>query len=358
MKRKNMLSQPYQTSDVIFEEWRTSGVEYLVIGQIADVGGGEFEFTSQLFDVFAGELLEERQGKASDLRDIAHHISDKIYEKLTGVRGAFSTKLLYITVNQLTSGKVDFRLQIADADGHRPRTIQQSSEPILSPAWSPDGTKIAYAAFSQRRPAIFIQDVASGRREKVSSSKGINGAPDWSPDGRFLAMTLSKDGNPEIYILELATKRWTRVTDHYAIDTEPRWNPTGDYLIFTSNRGGSVQIYRYELAEQKVNRITYEGSYNARGDITQDGKYLVMVHRHRGQFHIATQDLEIGTVNILSETILDESPTIAPNGSMLIYATLEGDQGILSAVSFDGRVKFRIPSKRGDVREPAWSPFL
>lgn len=358
MARDQMLSRPYKREDVFYEEWRSIGQEYLVIGDIITEQTGNYKLTYYLLDVFNGEVIDALEVRTPDLRDLAHYVADKIYEKLTGVPGAFSTQILYVTVERFAGGVSTYRLQKADADGYRARTILESAEPVLSPTWSPDAKRVAYVSFKGGRPAIYSQELATGRQTKLASFKGINGAPDWSPDGRFMVMALSKDGNPEIYQLELATKRWTRLTNHYAIDTEPRWAPDGKSIIFTSNRGGSVQIYEMRLADRRIKRLTYEGGYNARGDISNDGRHLIMVHRKRGNFHIAVQDIATGVVNVLTETLLDESPSIAPNGSMLIYATLDGGQGILSAVSIDGQVKFRIPSRRGEVREPVWSPML
>ena len=357
LSRDNMLSRPFEKKDVFFKDWRVLGMEYLVTGRVLPVGS-QFSFEFELYDVFKGETIEFRKGTSLDLRAMAHHISDIIFEKLTGIKGAFSTQILYITVDRGRDNKKRYRLQKADADGYRAETIYESFEPVMSPSWSPDGKKIAYVSFQSSRPAIYIQEIYTGRQFKWASFKGINGAPDWSPDGTRMAVTLSKDGNPEIYILSLSSGKLDRITDHYSIDTEPRWSPSGNSLIFTSDRGGSPQIYEIDLASRQLKRLTFTGTYNARGELGPTGKELVMVHQNGGRFHIAVQDLQKQSFSILTQTLLDESPSISPNGIMVIYATQERGQGVLSAVSIDGQVKFRLPARSGEVREPAWSPFL
>ena len=361
LDRLEMLSRPQRVEEVVFDEWQALGMEYMVTGTLASEvinGAPQYRFSYQLIDAFAEKVIEHRQGSAGNLRDIAHHIADKVFEKLTGTPGAFSTRIMYVTVSNPATPKKTYHLQIADADGHRVRTLQSSIEPILSPSWSPDGKSVAYSAFTDGRPRVYVQRLSDGKRRSVAAFPGINGAPDWSPDGRQLAMTLSKDGNPEIYILELATNRWRRLTRHAAIDTEPRWSPDGTRLVFTSDRGGSVQLYEVALADLKVKRLTFDGRYNARGDYSPDGRSLLMVHLSNGEYHVALQDIQTKVIKTLSKTSMDESPTMAPNGIMLIYATTEGNEGILRAVSTDQRVKIRIPSRLGHVREPAWSPFL
>lgn len=357
LSSNNMLSRPFERKDVFFKDWRILGMDYLVIGRVKPVGS-QYAFEFELFDVFKGEVIEVRKGASADLRAMAHHISDIIFEKLTGIKGAFSTQILYINVDRGRDGKRRYRLQKADADGHRSETIYESFEPVMSPSWSPDGKKIAYVSFQSSRPAIYVQEIYTGRQFKLASFKGINGAPDWSPDGSRMAITLSKDGNPEIYILSLSSGKLERLTNHYSIDTEPRWSPSGNSIIFTSDRGGSPQIYEIDLSTRELKRLTFSGTYNARGELGPTGKELVMVHQEAGRFHIAVQDLQRQSFSILTQTLLDESPSISPNGVMVIYATQERGQGVLSAVSIDGQVKFRLPARSGEVREPAWSPFL
>ena len=366
MSVDQMLSLPNKSEDFVFSDWERTNQDFVLIGQIDyDAASKQYQVTYQLFDIFLGQnvLAEVVPGKASQLRDIAHYISDKVYEKITGKPGAFSTEIAYVTVENVKSNPM-YQLNIADADGGRARYVLRSDEPIISPSWSNDGKKLAYVSFERRkgqklgRPAIYIQYKETGKRIRVSSFEGLNGAPSWSPDDKKLAFVLSRDGNPEIYVLDLQTKKLSRKTKHYAIDTEPSWTPDGKGIIFTSNRIGNPQIYRLTLATNKVERLTYKGDYNARGQITKDGRYLIMVHRTDGVFHIARQDLQTGRIKVLTESDLDESPSVAPNGGMVIYATKYRGQGVLSVVSIDGEVSMRLPSSKGDVREPAWSPYL
>lgn len=363
MARENMLGFPVQRSEVYFRDWRIAKMDYVVIGRAQAVSENEIRVRFELYDVLREQsLLSEQVTTGRDnLRDAAHFIADSLFERLTGLKGAFSTRIVYVTAEQLAPQKQRFRLQLADWDGARARTILESSEPILSPVWSMDGSKLAYVSFETGKPAIYVQYLATGRRERIQSFPGLNGAPAWSPDGNKLALVLSRDGNPEIYVLDLQSRQLQRITRHYGIDTEPGWSPDGQSLIFTSDRGGRPQIYRLDLASRKLERLTFEGNYNSRGRLTQDGRFLTMVHRSSGGgngFNIAVQDLKTGRLDVLTDTGMAESPSIAPNGSVVIYATQEGTRGVLSAVSLDGRVQFRMPAVSGDVREPAWSPYL
>lgn len=358
VKRADMLGRPTSESEVFYRDWRAISTEYLLIGRVSADQQMRIEF--ELFDVNRQlKVLEGvESGPASEARMLAHRISDQVYKKLTGIRGAFATRLLYVSVARNLSGKDYYRLTLADSDGARPIVLLESREPILAPTWSPDGNEIAYVSYETSRPAIFRQNLATGRREQLTNFKGLNSSPAWSPDGRTMAMVLSKDGSPDVYLMDLANKQLTRITRHYAIDTEPAWMPDGKSLLFTSDRGGRPQIYRYDLHNGNTERVTYEGGYNSRARVAQDGRNVVLVHQSNGKFHIAIHDLVTNRLQVLTSTDLDESPSIAPNGSMVLYATKSGDRGILAAVSVDGGVKFRLPAREGDVREPAWSPYM
>lgn len=362
--RADMLSRPTREEEVFYRDWKAIGSEYLVFGSVSKTGADSYVIMFQLHDVLRNTRLVAQSVPvpSAQLRDAAHYISDTIYEKITGVKGVFSTRLLYVTVQRSKVGnkvRAHYGLQYADADGARALTVLESAEPIMSPTWSPDGKKFSYVSFESGRPAIYVQERATGKREKLTEFPGINGAPMWSPDGRFLALTLSRDGDPEIYLYNFAQSSLVRMTENPAIDTEPSWAPDGQSLVFTSSRSGGPQIYRLTVATKAVQRVTFEGTYNARARVAPDGKQLIMVHRDQSnRFRIALLNTERGTLRILTDTSLDESPSIAPNGAMAVYATQYQGQSVLAAVSLDGRVKFRLPAKQGEVREPAWSPFL
>lgn len=355
----DMLSLPSREQDLFYRDWRIQGVSYVLIGRL-ERSGDRYRVHYALFDVFRETrvLQGNLEGAESELRDLAHEISDIVYEQLTGLRGAFSTKLLYVVAQNIATDREEFRLEMADADGARPMTLLRSREPILSAAWAPDGKSVVYVSFETGKPAIFIHEIATGRREKITDFDGLNGAPALSPDGRQVALVLSVGGQPDIYILDLDDRRLRQVTRHFGIDTEPSWTADGKALVFTSNRGGQPQIYRIGIDGGVIERLTFEGDYNARARMLPDGRQMVFVHRRRGTYHIAVMDLESGAISVLTETSLDESPSVAPNGSMVIYATREQGRGILAVVSIDGRVRYRLPSSEGDVREPSWSPFM
>lgn len=363
--------------------WQELNVENLITGTLEEVGPDRYNVTFKLFDVYKmqnsdaknqalkdGELVvsARQQGvltaktyqniSSKSFRTLAHHISDVVYEKLTGVRGAFSTRIAYVVVVPMGRKSI-YRLEVADVDGYQPKTLVESREPIMSPSWSPDGRTIAFVSFEKNRAEIYLLDVNSGSRKLLTRFPGINGAPEWSPDGRKLAVVLSKDGSPNIYTLDVASRRLEQVTRGFAIDTEPTWSPDGKDLFFTSNRGGKPQIYKVNLASKQTARVTFHGSYNARPKLTPDGRHLVMIHRSQpGVFHIASQNLRTGEVRILTDSKLDESPSLSPNGAMVLYGTKEGDRRVLGLVTIDGRGHLRLPAREGSVQEPAWSPFL
>jgi TolB protein len=355
---ENLVSRPVEVGDVRFQDWRTLGVDNLVIGKVEPYGEGQYRVQFRLFDVFRGRQITgySLPAPASGLRYVAHRISDIIYEALTGQRGAFATRIAYV-ISETFDGKKTYELQLADSDGHNPRTLLSSAQPLMSPSWSPDGRKLAYVSFEKRRAGVYVQDIASGKREQLAAFAGINGAPSWSPDGRSMAVTLSRDGNPEIYSMRLSDRSLKRLTSSPSIDTEPVWSPDGRSIVFTSDRGGSPQLYSMPAEGGRARRITFEGSYNASADFAPDGKTLAMVHGEGGKYRIATQDLESGLLRVLSDGSLDESPSFAPNGSMIIFATEDGHRGVLAAVSSDGRFRQRFSLQQGDVREPVWSPF-
>jgi len=356
----DFLSTPTAIDDVKFRDWRLLNASNLIIGNVtveADVYVIEF----YVFDVFKGKKLTGYALRANkhSLRNAAHQVSDIVYEALTGQPGAFATRIAYISVAE-NAGKKRYSLQVSDVDGFNPQSLLNSPEPILSPSWSPDGSQIAYVSYEERRPRIYIQDVATGQREVITSFSGLNSAPVWSPNGKKLALVSSKDGNPDIYVMDIASRDLKRLTTSSAIETEPTWSPNGKTLAFTSDRGGSPQIYRVSVSGGRSERLTFEGKYNARPRFSPNGEYLAMVHvgnNSGGAYRIAVLDMDIGTLRVLTEGRLDESPSFSPNGSMIIYATEQQGRGVLAAVSTDGRVHQRLSIEDGDTREPVWSPF-
>lgn len=358
LAKNDLIARPYETAQVNFRDWRLLKADNLVIGKVTPQGAG-YVAQFQLFDVYRGVQLAgySIRSDAANLRRTAHQIADMIYETLTGEPGAFATRIAYITVTNMTGGKRRYSLEVADSDGYDPRPVVQSTQPMMSPSWSPDASRLAYVSFESRRPRIFAQDLRSGQRELIASFEGINGAPSWSPDGTRLALVLSKDGNPEIYVMDLASKQLRRMTDSIGIDTEPSWSPDGRSIIFTSDRGGTPQIYRMPSSGGRAERLTFEGAYNARASFSADGRSIAMVHGVSNRFQIALLNLQNGALQILTDGGLDESPSFAPNGRMIIYATEEKMRGVLAAVSVDGRVKQRLSAREGDAREPAWAPL-
>ncbi|WP_288416405.1 Tol-Pal system beta propeller repeat protein TolB [uncultured Acinetobacter sp.] len=338
--------------------WQSAGIPYVVVGNVKPAANNALEVHYQLYDVQKQQYLlnEVLTVPASRVRQAAHMISDAIYQALTGIPGDFSGRIAYVLRNPATPNQ-RYTLQIADTDGEQPKTVLSSRDPILSPAWTPDAKKIAYVSFETKRPAIYLQDLATGQREVLASFKGLNGAPSFSPDGKSMLFTASMNGNPEVYQMDLTTRQLQRMTNDNAIDTEARYAPDGKSFIFTSDRGGSPQIYRYSLDDSSVKRLTFRGAFNARGTLSADGKNIALVHRPSGSnYKVAIMNISTGIVNILTPTSLDESPSFSPNGQMVVYATYEGSRGLLSIMSTDGRFRMNLPSEQGEVREPAWAP--
>ncbi len=361
LSRQDIVEFPVRGEEIKFGTWKVLKQEFIVIGRVQDAEGGAFRIEFELYDVAtqARMLGLAINARAGDMRGAAHQIADLIYEKILGVRGAFWTRIAYITATG--SGKVrQYALMVADSDGYGPQTVVRSPEPLLSPSWSPDGKKIAYVSFERGNSSIYIQEITTGQRQVVASYKGINGAPSFSPDGTRLAMTLSQSGNPEIYVMDLATRRTTQLTKHFSIDTEPQWMPDGQSLVFTSDRAGKPQIYQIPAGGGDPTRVTFQGEYNAKASVAYDGKRFAMAQGSGNVYRIAVLDRSKGgpgTMSLLSPGNLDESPSFAPNGSMVLYAAREGQRGVLYAVSANGSVRQRLVLAEGDVREPAWSPF-
>lgn len=354
----NLPDHPAVPSQMNVGVWKNAGIPYVVMGQVKQVDAATYQIQYQLFDTdkqqwLLNEILTVPSGR---LRQAAHLISDTIYKALTGIPGDFSGRIAYVLRNPATPDQ-RYTLQIADTDGEQPRTVLSSPDPILSPTWMPDGKQLAYVSFETKRPAIYLQNLATGQRQLLTSFKGLNGAPSFSPDGQNMLFTASMDGNPEIYQMNLVTKQLKRITRDSAIDTEARYAPDGKSFIFTSDRGGSAQIYRYTFDDGTTKRITFRGGFNARGTINADGNKIALVHRPTGSnYKVALMDLSSGVFNILTPTSLDESPSFSPNGQMVVYATREGNRGLLAIMSTDGRFRVNLPSEQGEVREPAWAP--
>ena len=356
---RDMLQKPTEGVKVDFDDWSILGVEAVIIGRVTQTGANAYKVQFQLFDVFGRDQLVGYSMPASrgTMRRIAHRAADMIYEKLTGIKGVFDTKVAYVTA-QLRAGKQYYSLVVSDQDGENEHTIMESTDPIMSPAWSPDSRRLAYVSFEGNKSSVFVQTLRTGNRSQVSNKAGINGAPSFSPDGRKLVVTLGGiDGNLDIYVLDINSRQTRRLTTHRAIDTEGSWSPDGRYIYFTSDRSGGPQIYRVSTNGGSVERITYEGSYNARPRLSPDGLKLAMVHNDRGNYRIAVMDMERDDLLILSTGRQDESPSFAPNSDTLIYATRQGRDGVLETVSADGLIRQRMASGQGDVREPVWSPY-
>jgi TolB protein len=361
LDRKDLIAEPHSGSDIAFDDWRRLADDYILVGTMTPQTTDRYTINFELFNVLTHQRLLGFQISTSTagLRLAGHQIADMVFEKILGIRGAFATRIAYISVLGHLPNK-RFRLVVADADGANPHIVMESTEPLMSPAWSPDGQSIAYVSFEERLPSVYIQHLKTGERQRVSARAGVNQAPAFSPDGKQLALTLStRDGNLDIYVLDLATEALTRITDDPGIDTEPEWSKDGHSLYFTSDRAGGPQIYKISLAPgSHPRRLTFQGSYNARPRISPDESQLAFVTQEDGAYRIATMDLSgRNDVQILTHGRFDVSPSYAPNGAVVIYASRDHGRGVLAMVSADGRVQQRLVSTEGEVQEPAWGPF-
>lgn len=344
-----------EASAPVYEEWKSRGADALAAGSIGEGTDGRREARFRLYDVTRQSVLGGSAFVTSKpmLRAAGHRIADMIYEKLTGEPGIFSTRVAYV----IKAGAARYELHISDADGQNAQVALISKEPIISPSWSPEGGRLAYVSFENKKPVVYVHSLASGKRIVVANFKGSNSAPAWSPDGRKLAVVLSKDGGSQIFTVNADGSGVQRLTTANAINTEPNFSPDGQFVYFTSDRGGSPQIYRIAAGGGDAQRVSFEGSYNVTPRLSPDGKSMAFISRRDGSFRLAVMDLASRQVQVLTDSHKDESPTFSPNGRMILIATEVGGRGVLSAVSIDGRIKQRLTIAAGDVREPAWGPF-
>ena len=361
MDSTNMLSFPHKPEDIAYRDWQVLGVRYVIVGDVVETTDTEMSITYHVFDVTGERRIHGGtvSGSRNQHRAIAHLVSDEVFEAIVNVRGAFSTKIMYVLVQGRGTEFPMYRLQIADSDGANVNTILESLSPIMSPTWSPDGKKICYVTFETGSSTVVVQELASGERETIAAFKGTNSAPAFSPDGTKIALTLSRDGNTEVYTVDLRDRDYRRITSHRAIDTEPSWTNDGSSLVFTSDRAGNPQLYMVDLRSLTPKRLTFVGDYNARPRLLPDGNMLYVHRAEDASYHIVWQSLDVdGQPRILTSNVLDESPSVSPNGMMVVFGTREGNRGILGVVSVDGQVELKLPSSQGDVQEPAWSPYL
>src|SRR5271165_7269209 len=361
MERADMVEQPHAGAGISFDDWRRLGNDYILVGQVQQQGPDRFGISFELYNVLNRQRLMGYQISANrtGLRVASHQVADMVFDKILGIRGAFATRIAYISVLGSVPNR-SYRLIVADADGENPHVVMQSTEPLMSPAWSPDGQRLAYVSFEDRLPSVYVQTLKTGERQRVSAKAGVNQAPAWSPDGKRLALTLStRDGNLDVYVLDLATQALTRITDDPGIDTEPQWSKDGNSLYFTSDRAGGPQIYRVGIQSgDKPRRLTFQGSYNARPRVSPDESQMAFVTQEEGGYRIASMDLRgHGDVQVLTKGHFDVSPSYAPNGAEIIYASRDRGRGVLALVSADGRVQERLVSSEGELQEPVWAPF-
>lgn len=378
LARDDLRKFPIKADDVSLKHWRKKQVDYVITGRVtvAEVADNpqhtQYQVHVDLVDLYPEQSANDKATtavtvlskdyvvEAPAFRRLAHRMADEIYTHITGERGIFSTRIAYVLMKHRHNKPYQYQLQIADIDGHNAKTLLTSKEPIMSPTWAPDAKRIAYVSFEQERSEVYVQNIETGTREKIASFSGINSAPAWSPDGKKMAVVLSRTGKPKIFVMDLTSRSFTQVTTGMSIDTEPTWMPDGQSILFTSNRGGGPQIYRVSLATRGVERVTFDGRYNASVDVSADGKTISYLHIDGRRFAIAAQNMTTGFMHTLTKTKsgLDESPSISPNGRMIVYATHDRGQGILGMVSVDGRIRLRLPAHDGNVQEPAWSPYI
>lgn len=343
--------QPTSAAQVAYGLWRDRGADALLVGQVLPLGGGRFEVRFHLLDVVKQTQLAAFSYNitAGQWRATAHRIADIIHEKLTGIPGAFSSRIAYV---QKQGSR--YELRVADADGQNPRTVVRSGEPVISPRFSPDGARVAYVSFEDKKPIVYVQSLRDGSRRKVAAFKGSNSAPAWAPDGRRLAVVLTRDEASQIYVIGADGSGLKRLTRSASIDTEPVFSPDGKSIYFTSDRGGSPQIYRMAASGGDAVRVSFSGSYNVSPAISRDGRHLVYINREDGRFSVMLHELASGQTRVLTDTARDESPSFAPNGQAVLYATVQGGRGVLGTVTLDGQTRARLSESGVDAREPAW----
>ena len=356
LPKEEMLSFPSSEKNFFNRDWKILNVDYVVLGSFQENNSELIRIEYFVFNISLNKLIlrGDISGKYSEKEEISKVISNRVYKSITGLNGVFNTKIAYI----LNPSKESYKICVSDIDGSDEQVLFESEAPLMSPSWSSDLKKLAYVSFEKGFPEIYMQDLFSGDREPIKTLGLSNSAPVWSPDNKKLAFVMSLSGNPDIYIYNLRNKKISRHTTHYGIDTEPAWSPNSKKLLFTSNRSGSPQIYELTISSNRIKRVTLDGDYNARASYFPDGKDIVLVHGNNGVFHIGTKKLKSRFINTISKTTLDESPTISPNGNIIIYATKNNTQGYLAGLTLDGKSKFKLPVKLGSVREPAWSPFM
>ena len=360
LEEEMLLSIPKTTEEINPSEWKLLNIDFIVLGEIASEENFGLKATYEIYDVNKKAKIRSSTvfGIPGKLRQLSHYISDGVYESITGIKGISATKILY--VNEIKNNiDSDYILYIADADGANEQVLLKSTEPIISPAWSPDSKKIAYVSFETGMAKVFIQDIGTGERELVLTNNDQISSPAWSPDGKLLSLTLYQDGNAEIYILNLKNKNLTRLTKHYAIDTESSWSPKGTKILFTSGRSGAPQLYEIDLTKinTKPSRVTFEGNYNAKGSYLPNNEGVIFVHRSSNQFQIALKYFNENFIRPLTESKMDESPSVSPNGNVIVYAITDDQSGMIAGVTLSGAT-FVLPATNGKVREPAWSGFL